>query len=213
MDRSLPSLASRLARALAPLALALFVAAPTASVHAQAPLHPPAGEEHLAAEQPFAIGAYGAGWLGAYAAAGVGGHLRWEVLDELGIELLGEALVVESPSGFRHDHQVGFDVYVPLRLGAGLRLRPFVGFCTVFSLVEPAEQFAPRADDVLFGPHAGLGIEASLGHWFSLFLDAQAALWAGHDRSSSGWTGATSESYAFFGTAQLRAGAAVHFAL
>lgn len=195
------------------VALALVFAFGASPAHADAPFAPLPDETTLAAEHDFAFGTYVSGWAGSYAGVGVGGRLRWEMFDDFGVEVFGEAHLVESPMGIRHDHQIGFNLYVPIRLGAGFRLRPLFGFCTVFSLVEPTEQHAPRADDVLFGAHAGLSFEWSVNRWLALFLEAQGAGWAGHDRSFDRWTGAISDTYVPFGTAQVILGTSVHFDL
>ncbi|GAB4198346.1 MAG: hypothetical protein OHK0013_07400 [Sandaracinaceae bacterium] len=196
------------------LALPLFVLgtslAPT-TARADAPFAASPDEAGLAAEHPFGFGVYVSGWLGSYAAAGVGGRLRWEPFDELGVEVFGEAHYVDHAPGLRHDHQLGFDLYVPIRLGAGFRLRPLFGFCVVISMIEPVEQHAPRADDVLFGAHAGVGLEWSANEWLALFVEAQGTGWMGHDRSTERWTGAISDTYVPFGTAQVILGASAHF--
>lgn len=206
---SLASLSSFVIAA-AVLACALGFAA---AARADAPFEAPPDERTLAAEHPFAIGLYASGWAGSYLGAGVGGRVRWEPFDALGIEFFGEAHVLESDRGIRHDHQVGFNLYVPIRLGSGLRFRPLFGFCVVLSFIEPTEQYAPRADDVLFGLHAGGGLEGSLNEWLALFVELQGAGWVGHDRSLDRWTGAIEDTYAFFGTAQILLGASAHFDL
>jgi len=183
----------------------------TSAARADAPFAPLPDEASLALEHPFGFGVYASGWAGSYGAVGVGGRLRWEPFAELGVEVFGEGHLVESPSGIRHDHQVGFNLYVPIRLGSGLRLRPLFGFCVVFALVEPEQQHAPRADDLLFGAHAGLGLEWSANDWLALFVEAQGAGWVGHDRSTERWTGAISDTYVPFGTAQVILGASAHF--
>lgn len=169
------------------------------------------GPDFDALDRPFAFSAYVSGWAGSYLAGGVGGRLRWEPFAELGVEVFGEGHVVEWPLGIRHDHQIGFNLYVPFELLPGFRIRPLFGFCTVFSLIEPPDASAPRADDVLFGAHAGVGIELAVETWGSWFLEGQAAVWAGHDRSQSRWTGTVEDTYAPFATAQVLTGFAVHF--
>ena len=161
-------------------------------------------------DRPVAFGAYTLGWAGAYAAVGIGGRGRWEMFPELGVEVFGEALLVEHTGGLRHDQVVGFDLFVPLRVEPWLRLRPLFGFCAVFSMVEPQEAHAPRADDILFGVHGGGGVEIVLASWLSIFADLQAGVWLGHDRAAQGWTGAFSDSYVPFGFGQLAIGAQVH---
>lgn len=187
-----------------------------APVPEAAPAPEPALEAELprnfdAFDRPFAIAGYLSGWAGSYLAGGVGGRIRWEPFTELGVDVFGEGHVVEWPVGIRHDWQIGFNLYVPIVLVPGFRLRPLFGFCTVFSLIEPDPSTAPRADDVLFGAHAGLAFEIAIEAWGSFFVEAQGAVWAGHDRSQSRWTGAVEDTYAPFATAQLITGLAVHF--
>lgn len=168
------------------------------------------GEPVSAFDRPFALAAYVSGWAGSYWAGGIGGRARWEPFDELGVEVFGEGHIVEWSEGIRHDHQIGFNLYIPIAITPWLRLRPLFGFCTVFSLIEPTSGVSPRADDVLFGAHAGLGLEAGVDDWGSFFVEAQGAVWMGHDRSQSRWTGTVQDTYAPFGTAQLIVGVAVH---
>lgn len=144
----------------------------------------------------------------------MGGRLRWEPFDLLGIDLFTEHLVVDNPGGgLRHDHPIGFNLYVPVALTPTFRFRPLFGFCAVFSLIEPAQEGAPRADDVLFGVHGGAGIEWAPIAFLSLFLDVQATAYLGHDRSSHGWTGDVAEQYSTFAVVQASLGAQVHFSL
>ncbi len=190
----------------APLASLLLVAASASSAVAQ-DTRPGTFDRNLA------IGAYGTGWVGAYAGAGVGARIRWEPFERLGIDLFTEHLIVESPGGLRHDHPIGFNVYVPFALGPNVRVRPLFGFCAVFSLVEPEQEDGPRADDVLFGIHGGAGLEWSPFRDVSLFLDVQAIAYLGHDRAAGGWTGMVDEEYSTFGVAQASLGAEFHFDL
>jgi hypothetical protein len=192
-------------------AVALFLTSlfPNLSLAQEAADEPPTDAVH-AFDRPFALAAYASGWAGSYAAGGIGGRARWEPFDELGVEVFGEGHLVEWREGLRHDHQIGFNLYIPIALTRWLRLRPLFGFCTVFSLIEATDGVAPRADDVLFGAHAGLGLEAGIDDWGSFFLEAQGAVWMGHDRSQARWTGAVEDTYTPFGTAQLILGFAVH---
>jgi len=141
-------------------------------------------------ERPFALGANAVGWAGGYTAGGVGGRVRWEFLPRaLGIDLVSEHLIVDWPGGLRHDHPFGFNVYVPIALSKGVRVRPLLGFCTVLSFVEPKHAGAPRADDILVGAHGGAGIEIAVDERVSWFLDAQAIVYLAHDRTTRDWTG------------------------
>jgi len=182
----------------------LVLAAPAAAQDAPRPIH-------SAFDRSFAIGAYASAWAGAYDAVGGGGRLRWEPFELLGFEVFGEAHVVDWPGALRHDHQLGFNMYVPIALTEWLRLRPLFGFCVVLSMIEPGESTTPRADDVLFGVHAGAGLEATIDTWGSVFFDVQAAAYMGHDRSQGGWSGGVGGDYVPFGNVQGVLGVAVHF--
>lgn len=170
---------------------------------------PPPG----AFERNLAIGVYGTAWEGSYLGAGLGGRARWEPLSWLGMDLFAEHMWVESPAGFRHDHPIGFNAYIPVALGPTVRVRPLFGFCAVFSLIEPENEGGPRADDVLFGVHLGAGIEWAPFRLFSFFFDAKAIGYLGHDRTAQGWTGSVSEEYATSGVVQAAVGTQVHFDL
>ena len=163
-------------------------------------------------ERPFAVGAYASGWAGSYLAGGLGARLRWQPFAELGFDVFGEGVLVDWPGATRHDWQVGFDLYVPIRLGSGVRLRPLFGFCTVLSFIEPPAMHVPRADDVLFGLHAGIGVEIAIVDPVSFFADAQGVAWLGHQRTTQGWTATIEDSYAAFGTARLIVGVQAHIA-
>ena len=162
-------------------------------------------------DRSFALGSYASAWAGAYDAIGGGGRLRWEPFELLGFEVFGEAHAVAWPGAIRHDHQLGFNMYVPIELTTWLRVRPLFGFCVILSRIEPGESSTPRADDVLFGIHGGAGIEASIDSWASVFLDVQAAAYMGHDRSQGGWSGGVGGDYVPFGNVQGVLGMAVHF--
>jgi hypothetical protein len=157
----------------------------------------------------FGLGAYATGWGGSYGAAGVGAAIRVEPFTFLGVDLFGEALWVESPAGFRHDHPIGFNLYVPFRLGR-FRLRPLIGMCVTLSFIEPLERDAPRADDVLVGAHAGAALEFALARRVSLFATGKAVVWVGHDRTVMGWTGALDNTVQPFVVGQATLGLMVH---
>jgi hypothetical protein len=145
-------------------------------------------------DQPLAIAAYTQGWVGAYDAAGLGGRARWEFWQHhAGLDLFAEAMMVDWPGGGeRHDIPIGFNVYAPISLGRRVRLRAMGGFCAVFSFIEPAQAGAPSSNDVLFGVHAGLGLEVAMVGPFAWFLDTQAVWYLGHDRTAESWSGSVS---------------------
>lgn len=162
-------------------------------------------------DRPFAFASYAAVRGGTYQATGVGGRLRWQPFRRLGVETYLEATLVDWEGGFRHDYPNGFSLYTPFTFGA-FRVRPYAGFCDVVSLVEPTQEGAPRADDILLGAHLGVGAELALGRSWSVFVDAQADSYMGHDRASGGWTGNVAESLMPVVTGQVNAGVQLHVA-
>lgn len=176
---------------------------------AETPRETPYDEIH-AFDRDFAIAFYATGHAGSYLAGGVGGRLRWEMVEWLGIEAYVEATLVDWPGGgLRHDYPNGFNVYVPVRVD-DFRFRGFLGFCDILSFVEPEEQGAPRADDVLFGAHAGVGAELAVHSMMSLFADLQVNVYGGHDRTAEGWTGGVEEELVPFWNVQLNVGGQFH---
>lgn len=161
-------------------------------------------------DRTFGFGAYATGWAGAYGAGGLGGRVRVEPWSRLGIDLFGEAYLVASPSGIRHDYPIGFNLYTPFRLGAVVRVRPMLGMCVVASFIEPSTPNAPRADDVLVGAHLGGGLELALHDRLSFFAEAKAVVWMGHDRTVQGWTGAVGGEVQPFVVGQGQIGLTVH---
>ncbi len=161
-------------------------------------------------DRTFGIGAYATGWHGAYGGAGVGGRLRVEPLSWLGVDLFGEALLVQAPNGIRHDHPIGFNLYVPFRLGGVARVRPLLGMCVVASFIEPTQPRAPRADDVLVGAHLGAGLELAMGSRLTFFAEGKAVVWVGHDRTVGGWTGAVGNEVQPFVVGQAQLGLMFH---
>jgi hypothetical protein len=149
-------------------------------------------------DQPLAIGGYTLGGFGAYDAGGVGGRARWEFWQHrAGLDLFGEAMKVDwSGGGSRYDIPIGFNIYAPLALGRRVRVRGMAGFCAVFSMIQPAQEGAPPANDVLFGVHGGAGLEVALAGPVVFFVDAQAVWYVGHDRTSQSWSGSVSGAFA-----------------
>ncbi len=161
----------------------------------------------------LSVAAYGLGWAGAYAGGGGGGRIALVPHRWFGLDLFGEAVFVPNPGGLRHDHPVGFDLFVPIRLGERVRLRPLAGMCVVFSLIEPDRKDGPRSDDVLFGLQAGTGVDVALVDEVSLFTDLKAIGYLGHDRAALGWTGSVGDGYRTFGLGQATLGLTVHLPL
>ena len=181
--------------------------------NAQAQVAVPSAESAPDAfDHRLAVSSYVVGTGGGYETAGVGGRVRWEFIPHrVGLDLYMDALVVDWPGAFRHDHPIGFSVYMPIAIGSRVRLRPLVGMCAVFSFIEPTEAGAPPSNDVMFGVHAGAGIEVSLFKYMSWFLDAQAIWYVGHDRTANDWSGAVSGALASTWVVQPSTGLQVHF--
>lgn len=190
------------------LAFALTLLAPrTLEAQDEAPI--PYDQVH-AFDREFGVAIYGTVHAGSYLAGGLGGRLRWELFEWLGLEAYLEATLVDwEGGGFRHDYPNGFNVYVPVRVD-DFRFRGFIGFCDILSFVEPEQPDAPRADDVLFGAHAGIGAELAVHPMFSVFADLQVNVYAGHDRSAGGWTGGVQEELVPFWNVQLNVGTQFH---
>ncbi len=167
--------------------LAFLIVLPRAVFGAES--SPPTLPDPTAFDREFAISGYFLGWAGSYDAGGVGGHIRWEVLQHrLGLDLFGEALIVNWPGAFRHDHPIGFSAYVPFELTPRVRIRPLLGMCVVFSFVSQPGLDGPSTADVLFGVHTGVGIEVIVIGPLTWFLDLQGFWYLGHNQLP-GWGG------------------------
>lgn len=209
----LPLLPPQVALALAlgaPAPMPATADAPLPAAVADAPTQAPAGPVKSPFSRMFAIAGYGTSWAGSYAGAGAGGRLRIEPWERLGLDLFTEALMVQTPHGLRHDHPFGFNVYVPFRFAEEWRIRPLLGMCFVASFIEPETKGAPRADDLLVGAHAGVGLERAMGSYFSAFVEVQGSGWMGHDRAVQGWTGAVGNEMKGYGVAQAMLGVSAH---
>lgn len=166
--------------------------------------------ERHAFERDFAVGFYGLGWAGPYLGGGGGVRLRWEPFDKLGVEVYSDHLTIEDPDGVRHDHPIGFNLFVPFRIGERWRIRPLFGFCAVFSFVHPDNEGAERIDDIHFGAHLGAGVELALNRWTSLFFDFQGIGYVGHSRTAGGWSVHVGNQLDFWGVLQGQIGIQVH---
>lgn len=160
-------------------------------------------------DRPFAVASYAAVRGGSYTAGGVGGRLRLQPFRHFGLDTYLEATVVDWEGGFRHDYPNGFNLYAALPVGR-LRILPYLGACDVVSFAEPVEKGGPRADDIMVGVHAGVGAEVAIARSFTLFVDGQADLYGGHDRSMRGWTGDVGEALIPVLTGQVNAGLQYH---
>ena len=162
-------------------------------------------------EPRFSLGLYALGWEAEYSGAGVGGRAGWQPLSWLGVEVFSEHLLVEHRDSSRHDHPIGFNLTFPIPIGDTLRLKPLFGFCAVFSFIDPVQPSGERADDVLFGAHAGLAAEMSLSERWSFFVELQGIAYVGHGRYVHGWSSAIDGTMRVWGTVQGAAGVQFNF--
>ncbi|MCB9631564.1 MAG: hypothetical protein H6721_05420 [Sandaracinus sp.] len=185
--------------ALAAFAAVAHVAVPSA--HADDTELVPWSQRH-AFDRDFGIGVYASGRAGYREAVGLGGEVRWEPFDRLGVDVFAEAFVVDEPGYRRLDVPIGFDLYVPFRVSEHVRLRPLAGFCSVFSFQDAQRDGVDDTHDVQFGVHGGAGLEVALGRFVSLTLDVKGIVYFGHDRYSGGWDDHVSDELRAFGVAQ-----------
>ena len=139
-------------------------------------------------DRSFGLSAYYSRWAGGYDAGGVGFRIRWEPLELLGIEVFAEVLDVTVPTGTRINLPSGFNLYVPLELIDGFRVRALAGLCTMFTFDSAGSSGGPNSQDVQLGVHLGLGAEVALTDQLSLFLDATYQGYWGHGRDLSAWS-------------------------
>jgi len=170
----------------------------------------PSSAEPNGLDRRWALGGYASGWTGSYDAVGLGGRLSFRAFSRLGVQVFGESYLVRVPQGRRHDHPVGFDLFVPIRLSENVQFRPLAGFCAVFSFIDTQQDYTPPANDILFGVHAGAGISWLFQRRLSLFTEVQAIGWLGHGRTSGRWTGGVDGRLRGTGVVQATLGVEVH---
>lgn len=166
--------------------------------------------QRQAFDRDFALAVYGVGWTGPYEAGGIGFRARWEPFDRLGVEVFTDHLMVEDAEATRHDHPIGFNLYVPFQLSERWRVRPLFGFCTTFSFAHPDQAGVERIDDVHFGVHLGGGVEFALSRFVSVFFDAQGIGYVGHGRYSGGWAFHVNDQLDFWGVVEGKLGIQMH---
>lgn len=163
---------------------ALAVALASSTAHAEPAA--PAAASSFFEDSTWGAGLHYAHWEGAYASQGVGGRLRWEPFEYFGVDLTSEFL--GNDGGF--DIPVGFQLFVPVALGGGVRVRALAGLCTMMSLSKSASVEASAGDDIRFGFRFGGGAEMALGDRLWLFADAEWERYLGHSRKVSAWSSA-----------------------
>ncbi|TNF26761.1 MAG: hypothetical protein EP329_20640 [Deltaproteobacteria bacterium] len=165
-------------------------------------------EEEKAFDHDFGISAYYSRWAGSYDAGGVGFRIRWEPLDLFGVEVFSELLDVTVSHGTRINLPSGFNLYVPLELVSGFRVRALAGLCSMITF-DTAEG-GSDSQDVQFGVHVGVGAEVALSSQLSLFLDATYQGYWGHARALDAWTAAVEDELSRMDNVQVGLGLQFH---
>src|SRR5688572_12090498 len=139
-------------------------------------------------DHPIAIGTRASGWIGDYAAPGVGGHLKIRPFEWVGVETFSDNYVMTHAGSLRHAHVIGFSLFFPSLIGSrSFFLSPPLGSCVDFRFVHP-DDGGPRARDVVFGIHGGLMAELFVWNGFAVELDAIVYAYIGHDTGTERWT-------------------------
>lgn len=177
--------------------------APAAAV-AEAPA---ATAPRVQAKTPrWGIGARAGAWSGAQRAPSLGGHLRIQPWERVGIELFEQSAARPDArsEALWHQHVIGFHLLIPLlpegRPGAtGGRPAPgatalgaTVGACVAAEALTPLQGDGPSVVDLRFAPHAGLFVEHGISRHWSAGLRATGFLYAGNAPALDGWTATTS---------------------
>lgn len=205
------------------LALALLVPAASAAPRGDGydpgyrydsdPYGPPAvtkRDDSGAFDRDFGISAYYSRWAGSYDAGGIGFRVRWEPLDLLGIEVFSELLDVTVSGGTRINLPSGFNLYVPLELLPGFRVRGLAGLCSMLTFDSAGDDGGVDSEDVQFGVHVGIGAEVELSDQLSLFVDATYQGYWGHERAVDAWTAAVDDELSRMDSAQVGIGLQLH---
>jgi len=161
-------------------------------------------------DRAFGLATYYARWAGSYDAGGVGFRIRWEPDFPIGIDLYAELLDVDVPTGTRVNVPVGFNLYVPVALTEGFRVRGLAGLCASGSFTTGGGDDAPDAQDIQFGVHVGAGAELALGRRVTLFFDATYQGYWGHDQQVGTWSAAIGDELARRDNVELGLGLQVH---
>lgn len=198
-----PGLATGLATGLGLPGRAEAAEAPTAAM-AEAPA---ATAPRVQAKTPrWGIGARAGAWSGAQRAPSLGGHLRIQPWERVGIELFEQSAARPDArsEALWHQHVIGFHLLIPLlpegRPGAtGGRPAPgatalgaTVGACVAAEALTPLQGDGPSVVDLRFAPHAGLFVEHGISRHWSAGLRATGFLYAGNAPALDGWSATTS---------------------
>ncbi len=167
----------------------------------------PADTQRTAAEGPrWGIGARGGVWSGEHRAPSLGGRIRIQPWDRVGIELFEQSAARPDlrADTLWHAHVIGFHLLIPVlpqgRPGAtGGRPAPgatalgaTVGACVAAEALSPLRDDRPSVVDLRFAPHAGVFIERGIHRHLSAGLRATGFVYAGNAPALDGWSATTS---------------------
>lgn len=154
-----------------------------------------------------ALGARASSWVGPYSAPGAGGQIKLRPWQALGVELFSDNFAWRQSEAWRHDHVIGFSLYLPtLVAGEGWFLAPSGGACVDFRFAHPDRAGAPGTSDVLFGVHGGLMLEVFLLEGFSAQLNATGYAYLGHQTGVQGWSARVSNQLSTSGVGLVTGG-------
>ncbi len=148
----------------------------------------PTARRGWSADHPIAMGTRASGWVGDYSAPGLGGHLKIRPFEWIGVETFADNFAMVQQETVRHDHVIGFSLYLPSLIGTQtFFVSPTLGSCVDFRFEHPLDD-RPKTRDILFGIHGGLMAEVFIWHGFALELDATVYGYIGHDTGTERWT-------------------------
>lgn len=143
----------------------------------------------------WGIGARGGLWRGEHGAPSLGGHIRIQPWDRVGIELFEQSAARPDlrAESLWHAHVIGFHLLIPVLPAPGATaLGATVGACVAAEALTPLEGEGPSVVDLRFAPHAGLFIERGLHRHLSAGLRATGFVYAGNAPALDGWSATTS---------------------
>ncbi|MFM2245587.1 MAG: hypothetical protein RL071_1661 [Pseudomonadota bacterium] len=180
----------------------------------------PADTQRTAAEGPrWGIGARGGVWSGEHRAPSLGGRIRIQPWDRVGIELFEQSAARPDlrADTLWHAHVIGFHLLIPVlpqgRPGAtGGRPAPgatalgaTVGACVAAEALSPLSDDRPSVVDLRFAPHAGVFVERGINRHLSAGLRATGFVYAGNAPALDGWSATTSNRLSIDPVGELQA--------
>ncbi len=167
----------------------------------------------------WGIGARGGVWSGAHRAPSLGGHIRIQPWDRVGIELFEQSAARPDlrAETLWHAHVIGFHLLIPVlpqgRPGAtGGRPAPgatalgaTVGACVAAEALSPLSDDRASVVDLRFAPHAGVFVERGINRHLSAGLRATGFVYAGNAPALDGWSATTSNRLSIDPVGELQA--------